>query len=99
MFSTAIFEFKFDTHIFCLYLFCRNFTIIAPGVHNHMPNGILGLLCKLHYPGCMIIDGQLQPALSWDHYREAIDTVDRLGRAYANKAEWVLAELWVSTRG
>ena len=47
----------------------------------------------------MTIDDQLQPASSWDHYREAIDTVDRLGRAYANRAEWVLAELWVSTRG
>ena len=73
--------------------------ITVPGAHKRIPNGILGLLCKLHYPSCMEVGGQLQPASSWDHYREAIDTVDRLGRAYANRAEWVLAELWVSTRG
>ena len=33
--------------------FGRNFVITISGAHKHIPNGILGLLCKLHYPVCM----------------------------------------------
>ena len=67
--------------------------ITVPGVHKCIPNGILGFLCKLHYPGCMEIGGQLQPALSWDHYTAANDVPDRDGRLFPNKAQRVLNEL------
>ena len=74
---------------------CRNFEITVPGVHKCIPNGILGLLYKLHYPGCMEIGGQLQPASSWDHYIAANDVPDREGKLFPNKALRVLNELWV----
>ena len=67
--------------------------ITFPGVHKRIPNGILGLLCKLHYPGCIEIGGQLQPASSWDHYIAANDVPDREGRLFPNKAQRVLNEL------
>jgi len=61
--------------------------IVVPGVaHNCMANGILGLLCKRHYPGLMDIAGVRQPASSWEHYIAAVDTPDMEGRAYDNKA-------------
>ena len=69
--------------------------ITVLGVHECIPNGILGLLCKLHYPGCMEIGGQLQLASSWDHYIAANDVPDREGRLFPNKAQRVLNELWV----
>ena len=69
--------------------------IIVPDVHKRIPNGILGLLCKLHYPGCMEIGGQLQPASSWDHYITANDVPDWEGRLFPNKTQRVLNELWV----
>ena len=68
----------------------------VPGVHKRIPNGILGLLCKDHYPRCIEIDGRLQPASAWEHYIQAIDRPDREGRCFASKAERVLQELWVS---
>ena len=83
------------TLIFCLDHFGRNFTIVVAGVHKRILNGILGLLCKLHYPRCTEIDDQLQPASVWEHYIQAVDRVDREGRCYASKAERVLQELWV----
>ena len=87
------------TQIFCLDHFGRNFTIVVAGVHKRILNGILGLLCKLHYPRCTEIDDQLQRASAWEHYREAVDQADRQGRCYGTKAERVLQELWVSLSG
>ena len=91
MFRTYIFQFQFYTNIFG-----RNFVIVVPGVLKRIPNGILGLLCKDHYPECIEIDGRLQPASAWEHYIQAIDRPDREGRCFASKAERVLQELWVS---
>jgi hypothetical protein len=31
--------------------FDRGWKIESPGGHNHLPNGILGVLTRLHYPG------------------------------------------------
>ena len=74
--------------------------IVVPGVaHNHMGNGILGLLCKRHYLGCMDIAGVRQPASFWEHYIAAPDAPDTEGMAYDNKAHRVLSELWVSLHG
>ena len=47
----------------------------------------------------MEIDGQLQPALVWEHNSKAANVVDQEGRIYPNMAEWVLHELWVSLAG
>ena len=74
--------------------------IVVPGVaRNRMANGILGLLCKRHYPGLMDIAGVRQPASSWENYITAVDTPDTEGMAYDNKAQRVLNELWVSLHG
>jgi len=78
----------------------RNFVIVVPGVaHNRMANGILGLLCKRHYPGAMDIAGVRQPASSWEHYIAKLDAPDEEGRVFDNKAHWVLSELWVNLHG
>ena len=69
--------------------------ITVPGVHRRIPNGILGLLCKLHYRSYMEVGGQLQPVLSWDHYIAANDVPDWVGGLFPNKAQRVLNELWV----
>jgi len=54
-----------------------NFVIVVPGVaHNRMANGILGLLCKRHYPGAMDIAGVRQLASSWEHYIAVPDSPD-----------------------
>ena len=80
--------------IICLNYLGMNFVIIAPGIgpgaHKHMPNGILGLLCKLQFPGLMEISGMEQPTSSLEHYIAAEDVQHR------RKASRVLAELWVS---
>ena len=74
--------------------------IVAPGAaHNRMANGILGLLCKRHYPSAMDIAGVRQPASSWEHYIAASDEPYEEGRAFDNKAHRVLSELWVSLHG
>ena len=71
--------------------------IVAPGIgpraHKRAPNGILGLLCKLHFPGIMTVDGRDQLASSWEHYIVVPDL------EYHRKSDRVLAELWVSLSG
>ena len=74
--------------------------IVVLGVaHNRMANGILGLLYKRHYLGCMDIAGVRQLASSWEHYIAAPDAPDTESRVYENKAQRVLNELWVSLHG
>lgn len=76
---------------------CRGFEVVVPGTaHNRLPAGILGLLCKLHYPGVLVIAGEPQAAYSWEHYKAANDAEDREGRIFLNKASRVVHELWVS---
>ena len=41
---------------------------MQPGEHKRKPNGILGLLCKEHFPGLMMHAEVLEPAYTWDHY-------------------------------
>ncbi|CAO2189344.1 unnamed protein product, partial [Urochloa humidicola] len=72
----------------------RNFTIAVHGSHKRKPNGILGLLCKQHYPGSMVIAGQTEAATSWEHYIAAADEPDREGRFFGNKAGRVVNEFW-----
>jgi hypothetical protein len=66
------------------------------GGHRRPPNGILGLLCREHFPGLVEYAGVTGPAFTFDHYAVAPDAVDRDGREFNNKAERVKQELWVS---
>ena len=67
-----------------------------PGDHKLKPNGILGLLCRLHFPGLVMHAGVLELAYTWDHYMATPDTTDREGRNFGTKARRVVGELWVS---
>ncbi|CAN6234981.1 unnamed protein product [Urochloa humidicola] len=69
--------------------------IIVPGSHSRKVNGILGLLCREHFPGQVHYRGRYEPAWTWDHYVAAPDgTLDREHRCFENKAERVKVELW-----
>ena len=69
---------------------------MQPGEHKRKPNGILGLLCRLHFPGLVMHAGVLEPAYTWDHYMACPDATDREGRNFNTKARWVVGEFWVS---
>ena len=69
---------------------------MQPGEHKRKPNGILGLLCRLHFPGLVMHAGVLEPAYTWDHYMASPDATDREGRNFTTKARRVVGELWVS---
>jgi hypothetical protein len=66
------------------------------GGHGRNPNGILGLLCREHFPRLFEYVGVTGPAYTFDHYSVALDAVDWDGRKFNNKAERVKQELWVS---
>jgi hypothetical protein len=83
--------------IFYLNHFGRGWTVLSGGAHRRKVNGILGLLCRDHFPGLVHYQGRYEPVWTWDHYIAATnDQLDRKGRAFENKAERVKAELWVS---
>jgi hypothetical protein len=70
--------------------------IVGPSSgHNRPPNGILGLLCREHFPGLIEFAGKMEPAYSFDHYTSAADMPDRNDRVFNNKAEQGKQELWV----
>jgi hypothetical protein len=66
------------------------------GGHRRNPNGILGLLCREHFPKLAEYAGVTGPAYTFDHYVVAPDVVDRDGQEFNNKAERVKQELCVS---
>ena len=70
--------------------------VAGGGAHTRQVNGILGLLCKEHFPGLVEYAGVTGPAYSFDHYAAAPDTTYLVGRAFPNKVARVKAELWVS---
>ena len=72
---------------------------MSGGDHKWKPNGILGLLCKEHFPGLVEHAGVREPAYTWDHYMAIADADDREGRNFGTKARRVVGELWVSNRG
>jgi hypothetical protein len=63
--------------------------------HGRNPNGILGMLCREHFPGLIEYAEVMGPAYIFDHYAVAIalDAVDRDNREFNNKAERVKQEL------
>ena len=75
--------------IFFLNHLCRNWVVVSDG-SARLVNGILGLLCRQHFPGIVTYASKTEPAYSFDHYAVANDV------EYPNKAAWVKAEFWVS---
>jgi hypothetical protein len=69
---------------------------VVASAHTRQVNGILGLLCREHFPDLVQYVGVTQLAYTFDHYVVAPDAKDRDGRVFNNKAERVKAELWVS---
>jgi hypothetical protein len=75
----------------------RSWTVVEnTGGHRRDPNGILGLLCREHFPGLLEYAEVTGPTYTFDHYAVAPDDVDRDGREFNNKAERVKQDLWVS---
>ncbi|TVU26594.1 hypothetical protein EJB05_29148, partial [Eragrostis curvula] len=68
--------------------------VIEAGDHKRLPNGILGLLCRLHFPGMVHYADKQEPAYTWDHYKNAADFPDRDNRVFQHKAERVMGEMW-----
>jgi hypothetical protein len=66
------------------------------GGHGRDPNGILGLLCREHFPGLIEYARVSGSAYTFNHYVVAPDEVDRDSREFNNKAERMKQELWVS---
>jgi hypothetical protein len=70
----------------------------AGAAHKRSVNGILGLLCREHFPGLVEYGGVTEPAYTFDHYAAASDAEDRDGRVFNDKTERVKQELWVSAK-
>ena len=68
---------------------CRNWVVVSSG-SARLVNGILGLLCRQHFPGIVTYASKMELAYSFDHYAVATDA------EYPKKATRVKAELWVS---
>jgi hypothetical protein len=61
----------------------RSWTVVEnAGGHKHNPNGILGLLCREHFPGIVEYDEHPASAYSFDHYIITLDAVDRDDREF-----------------
>ena len=65
--------------------------MVVSGAGARTPNGILGLLCRQHYPGVVTYNNNTLAAYLFDHYTIAADT-----EPYPNKAARVIGEFWVS---
>jgi hypothetical protein len=70
----------------------------AGAAHRRSVNGIIGFLCKEHFPGLVEYAGVKGLAYTFDQYAVAPDTEDRDSRVFNNKAERVKQELWVSAK-
>ena len=74
----------------------RTWTIVeSASCHTRSVNGILGLLCKEHFPSLVEFAAKTESAYVFDHYAVADDARDLVGRQFPNKAERMKAELWV----
>ena len=69
---------------------------VGGGDHARHVNGILGLLIKKKFPCLVQFDGTIEPAYIWAHYAVVPDVPDWESRVFADKAQRVKAELWVS---
>ena len=64
--------------------------MVVSGGSARLVNGILGLLCRQHFPRIVTYTSKTELVYSFDHYVVAIDA------EYPNKAARVKAEFWVS---
>ena len=74
----------------------RGWRKVGGGDHARHVNGILGLLIKEKFPSLVPFGGTVESAYTWAHYVAVPDIPDRDGRVFADKAQRVKAELWVS---
>lgn len=70
--------------------------MVGVGDHTRLVNGVLGLLCKEHFPGMVTHASKYEPAWYFEHYYSAEDQDDALNKSFDNKVERVKEELWVS---
>jgi hypothetical protein len=72
--------------------------LVDEAVEARNVNGILGLLCREHYPGLVWTSEDEDPEVptSFDHYALVADAPDVNGRQFRNLADRVIMELWVS---
>ncbi|TVU48953.1 hypothetical protein EJB05_00239, partial [Eragrostis curvula] len=71
----------------------RSWTPPVEGSHKRKVNGILGILCRQHYPGLVQLPEGLEVADTFDHYAAVNDVEDRDGRKFNNKMERVMNEM------
>ena len=64
--------------------------MVVSGGNALLVNGILGLLCRQHFPGIVTYASKTELAYSFDHYAVATNA------EYPNKVARVKAELWLS---
>ena len=74
----------------------RGWRKVGGGDHARHVNGILGLLIKEKFPGLVQFGRTIETAYTWVHYATVPDAPDRDGRVFADKAQRVKVELWVS---
>jgi len=72
--------------------------MLSVGAHNWKPNGILGALCREHFPGLVMHAGVEEPTYTWDHYITIPNAEDREGSNFGTKARRVVVKLWVQGR-
>jgi len=66
--------------------------LVEEGVPARNVNGILGLLCREHFPGLVWTSEDEDPEVpSFDHY-----TLVATDAPHRNLVDWVILELWVS---
>lgn len=69
---------------------CSNWVVLRnPGRH---PNGTLGGLVRLYYPGMVFHAGQRTPPYTWAHFYSAEDD------QYETVAQKIKHKFWVSLR-
>jgi hypothetical protein len=95
-FSYYVFKFIIETNTF-LYHLDRSWKVVEnAGGHGRNLNGIIGLLCREHFPRLIEYAGVTGPSYTFDHYVVAPDAVDQDDREFNTKAERVKQEMWVS---
>jgi hypothetical protein len=64
--------------------------IIVSGGDSRKPNGIVGLLCRQHYPDIVTYHKWTEPSYTWGHYYQDED------RDGTHIAERMLRMFWVT---
>ena len=75
---------------------CRSWKVVVPGAHKRLPNGIVGLLCREHFPGMVHYNEKYEPATTYEHYLAADDAQDATGHTYDSVAERIMHEFYVN---